>query len=69
MKKVNKIWELLERSIIVQALVTGALVLSYCYLTVQGLAVPDAFQDVMLVVVGFWFGSQSTKTAYRNLVK
>lgn len=65
----TKFWELLERSIIVQAVVTGALVLTYCALTVQGKAIPEGFQNVLLVVVGFWFGSQSTKTAYHKLTK
>lgn len=71
-----RFWELLEQSVIVQALVTLALVGSVVYLTVTGQAVPDALLNLALIALGYYFGAkaqltgeQAAKAAIRQLTK
>jgi len=56
-----KFLELLERSVIVQGLVTVGFVGTAMVLYVRGDEVPQALQSVIVLVLGFWFG---TKTQY-----
>jgi len=53
--------DLLERSVIVQGLVTVGFVATAMVLYVRGDEVPMALQNVIVLVLGFWFG---TKTQY-----
>ena len=56
----EKFWDLLERSIIVQSLVTLASVSAVIYLAIIGQPVPQILTDVTMAIVGFWFGSKTT---------
>jgi len=51
-------WRLLEESVIVQALVTLALVGAVVFLTVTGREVPDALLNLSLITLGYYFGSK-----------
>jgi len=59
----SKFWQLLEESVIVQALVTLALTGSVVYLTVSGQAVPDSLLNLTLVALGYYFGSKTQLSA------
>jgi len=54
----NRFWQLLKESIIVQGLVTLALVGTFCYLVATGRPVPDSLQGLLGLVVGFFFGAK-----------
>ena len=51
-------WALVERSIIIQGLITLTLLGVIIYLTVSGQEVPETIQGAFLVVLGFYFGSK-----------
>jgi len=53
-----KFWELLQESVIVQALITLALVITTCYLVATGQDVPELLSTAMMLVLGFYFGSK-----------
>lgn len=58
----QKFWQLLEQSVIVQAIVTLALVSAVVFLTVTGQAVPDALLNLALIALGYYFGSKAQLT-------
>ena len=51
-------WRLLKDSIIVQGLVTLALVGTFCYLVATGRPVPDSLQGLLGLALGFFFGAK-----------
>jgi len=51
-------WDLLERSIIVQSLITFGLVVTACVLWVTNRPVPPDMMQVLTIVVAFWMGSK-----------
>lgn len=55
----DKFWELLEESIILQGFITMVFAGSYCYLTVTGQPIPDGLDNMMWAVLAFWFGTKS----------
>ena len=55
-----KFWELLEESVLIQALMTLAILGAILYLVVQGKPVPDILTNAFLLILGFYFGSKST---------
>jgi uncharacterized membrane protein len=54
----DKFWELLQTSVIVQALITLAVVGATVYLVVSGKPIPDQLRDLTGLVIGFYFGSK-----------
>lgn len=58
-----KFWELLEESVIVQALVTLALVGAVVFLAVTGREIPAALLNMTLVALGFYFGNKTQLSA------
>lgn len=61
----QRLLDLVERSTITQALVTLIVVSGYVYMTVTQLTIPEGMTALLLLVVGFWFGSkvENAKTA------
>ena len=55
----NKFWEMLQESIIVQSTVTMGLVGTACALWLQGQIVPPELQQVMTIVIAYWMGTKS----------
>jgi len=55
-------WELFRDSIIVQSFVTACLVATFCYLIATGHEVTDAFVNIVMLVLGFWFGTKIEHT-------
>jgi hypothetical protein len=45
---------------VTRPLCTILVVATYCGLAAWGAVTPEAFKDVVLIVVGFWFGQRST---------
>lgn len=64
----SKFWELLERSVIFQGIITISLIGTIIYLVVTGQEVPDLIEALTLLVVGFYFGSKVENVATRNAV-
>jgi len=54
----DKFWELLQESVIVQAAITLCLVVTTCYLVATGQAVPELLSTSLMLVLGFYFGSK-----------
>lgn len=51
-------WRLLEESVIVQAVITLALVIAVIYLVCTGQPVPELLSSALWVVLGYYFGSK-----------
>jgi hypothetical protein len=56
----DRFWELLERSVIIQSTLALVCVLVVCYLYVTGQEVPDSLVNVIMLILGFYFGSKAT---------
>ena len=65
----TKFWELMERSVILQAVITLSLIGLIIYLVVAGQEVPDLVEGLTLLVVGFYFGSKVENVSTRQVVK
>jgi len=65
----SSFWALVERSVIVQAIITLALIGVVIYLVSTGQEVPDLIQTLTLLVVGFYFGSKVENATTREVVK
>jgi hypothetical protein len=65
--------ELLEKSVIFQGILVLGLTATACYLWVTKGTVPDALVNLLLIIVGFFFGSkvqssiEAQARAMRNL--
>lgn len=55
---VNKLWELLGTSVLIQAAITLALLITICYMYIVGTEVPDPLWNAFMVILGFYFGSK-----------
>ena len=64
-----KFWELFEESVIVQALITLALVSVVCYLFATGQEVPELRSSSLMLVLGFYFGSKVQQVIDRRVAK
>jgi len=51
-------WTLLKESIIVQSIVTLALILTIIVLVLTDRPVPDVMVNLTTLVIGFWFGTK-----------
>jgi len=51
-------WDLLQESVIVQAVITLLVVGAVIYLSVTGQEVPELLSNITGLVVGFYFGSK-----------
>ena len=54
----QKFWDLLQESVIVQAVITLLVVGAVIYLSVTGQEVPELLSNITGLVVGFYFGSK-----------
>jgi len=64
----QKFWELLQESVIVQAIITLALVATACYMVATGQDVPELLSTALMLVLGFYFGSKTQQaiSAYKR---
>jgi len=65
---VDKFWQLLQESVIVQALITLTLVATVCYMVATGQDIPELLSTALMLVLGFYFGSKTQQaiTAYKR---
>lgn len=61
MRNVDRFWDYLAQSIIVQALITVIVVLTLCYMFLAGRDVPESLIGMAMLILGFWFGTKSQK--------
>jgi hypothetical protein len=54
----NKFWELVKESVIVQGIVTVGLVTSVIYMSIVQIPVPESINTAMMLSLGFYFGSK-----------
>lgn len=62
-------WDLMQRSVILQAIITLVLISLICYLVIVGREVPDLISSLTLLVVGFYFGSKVENATTRKVVE
>ena len=62
-------WKLLEKSVILQGLITVGFMGVALYLWATGQAVPDGLSQGLWVVLGFWFGTKSQNVINANAQK
>ena len=65
----DKFWDLLQQSVIVQSVVTLVLVTTLCIMFATGRPVPDLLAQITLLVIGFWFGSKVQLALSRKALK
>ena len=68
-EKGNTFWSLLRESVIVQSVVTAAIIGVDLYLYVTVGALPDGLDQLTYIVVSFWMGSKvqhAADSAARN---
>lgn len=58
----EKFWQLLSESVIVQATVTLVLVLACVYMTATGREIPQFLEGATLLCLGYYFGSKTQQT-------
>jgi len=51
-------WKLFKESVILQGLITIIVVSVYAYLIVEGRQIPDGFNQITGLVIGFFFGGK-----------
>jgi len=54
----TKFWELFERSVILQSVITLILISAVTYLYISQQDVPDQLAQFTSLILGFWFGSK-----------
>ena len=59
----DKFWELVGQSVIVQGLVTLAFVITACVRMAQGEPVPELLQAALMLILGWYFGSKTQQVA------
>jgi len=67
-----KFWQLLEDSVITQAMTTLALVGAVIYLVIAGQPIPEGLFGLASLAMGFYFGSKGAltgKQAARSVVQ
>jgi len=60
-------WELLRESVLVQGFVTVCFVVAFIVLACLGRPIPDLFSNVLLMVIGYWFGTYTQKAAQSTI--
>jgi len=55
----ERFWQLFEESVIVQACIALAMVITICAMVVLGRDIPDLMTNALMLVLGFYFGSKS----------
>jgi len=59
-------WELLKQSVLVQATVTLIVVSGLVYMYVTGQPVPSELVNIVMLILGFYFGGKVTAAGMRQ---
>lgn len=62
-----KFWELLEESVLIQAIIALSLLGAIIYLVIIQAPVPDILVNGFLLVLGFYFGSKAQVEARKTI--
>ena len=54
----QKLVDLLRESSLVQALITLVIIATMCYMYINGMDIPETLTSVMLLIVGYYFGTK-----------
>lgn len=65
----DKFWQLVKSSVIIQGSVTLLLVGTTCYLYITGQEVPQSLLSINGLVLGFFFGAKVEQTVARRIKK
>ena len=65
----DKLLELIRESVIIQGILTCALVGAAIYLMLQGKDIPKDLWTLVTLIVGFYFGSKVENTKMRRLTR
>lgn len=65
----DKFWDLVRESVIMQSIVTLTLVITLCVMFATERPVPDLLAQTTLLVIGFWFGSKTQLALNRSAKK
>ena len=57
----EKFWELLEESVLVQSIIALGCIIVILILYASQQAVPPTLVDIVMLILGFYFGSKSTQ--------
>lgn len=63
----DKFWELMEESIIIQGIIAVAFVLTTCYLAATGGTIPDILSTALTFVLGYFFGQKSQQAIAKTV--
>jgi len=58
--------KLLRESTITQAYITGCVVTTCCVMWAMGNPIPEALQTILIIVVGFFFGSKAANLSKKE---
>ena len=64
-----RVLDLLERSIVLQAVITIGLLGVASYIWVMGREMPDDLEKLVFVILSFWMGSKTQHTIDQNRVR
>jgi len=59
----DKFWQLLTESTIFQGIITLSVLLTWCYLIATGQQPPETLNNIVGLVVGFFFGGKMVAAA------
>lgn len=65
----KKLLELIERSVILQAVITVMLIGCFVWLLAQGMPVPENLDRAVFLILGFYFGAKLAETNGRRIQK
>jgi len=63
LNSIEKLIDNIAATIKVKTYVTVVLVTVYASLVIRGVPIPDYFQNLMMIVIGFYFGTQFESNA------
>ncbi len=64
----NTFYLLMKQSVIVQALITLIIVSTISYLYIAGRPVPNDLINIVVLILGFYFGSKTQQRVERNVL-
>ena len=65
----DKFWELLEDSVIIQGVIAIAFVFTTCYLAAASQPIPDIISTALTFVLGYFFGQKSQQAIAKTMRK
>lgn len=64
----KKFWELFQSSVITQSVITMSVIGVWLYMVAAGIPTPPALENIVWVVVGFFFGSKYQQAVSQPMI-